>query len=97
MVAPGRPSYDGPMAPDGGQLEGKVVLVSGGASDIGRATALRLAGAGAAVVMIGSCKTVPTKFSLGALRVGREPARWISMEFLPDCGRCVRDYFFVAA
>ena len=48
MVAPGRPSYDGPM---GGQLEGKVVLVSGGASDIGRATALRLAGAGAAVVV----------------------------------------------
>ena len=50
MVAPGRPSYDGPMAP-GGQLDGKVVLVSGGASDIGRATALRLAGAGAAVVV----------------------------------------------
>ncbi len=35
----------------GGQLEGKVVLVSGGASDIGRATALRLAAAGAAVVI----------------------------------------------
>jgi len=47
-VAPGWPSYDGPM---GGQLDGKVVLVSGGASDIGRATALRLAGAGAAVVV----------------------------------------------
>jgi NAD(P)-dependent dehydrogenase (short-subunit alcohol dehydrogenase family) len=40
-----------PMAPEGGQLEGKVVLLSGGASDIGRATALRLAGAGAAVVI----------------------------------------------
>jgi NAD(P)-dependent dehydrogenase (short-subunit alcohol dehydrogenase family) len=40
-----------PMAPEGGQLDGKVVLVSGGASDIGRATALRLAGAGAAVVV----------------------------------------------
>src|SRR3984957_10190453 len=44
-------SYDGRMAPEGGQLDGKVVLVSGGASDIGRATALRLAGAGAAVVV----------------------------------------------
>jgi len=51
MVARGRPSYDGPMAPDEGQLDGKVVLVSGGASDIGRATALRLAAAGAAVVV----------------------------------------------
>ena len=39
------------MAPEGGQLDGKIVLVSGGASDIGRATALRLAGAGAAVVV----------------------------------------------
>jgi NAD(P)-dependent dehydrogenase (short-subunit alcohol dehydrogenase family) len=39
------------MASSGGQLEGKVVLVSGGASDIGRATALRLAAAGAAVVI----------------------------------------------
>ncbi len=34
-----------------GQLDGKVALVSGGASDIGRATALRLAGEGAAVVV----------------------------------------------
>ena len=34
-----------------GQLEGKVVLLSGGASDIGRATALRLAAEGAAVVV----------------------------------------------
>ena len=34
-----------------GQLEGKVVLLSGGASDIGRATALRLASEGAAVVV----------------------------------------------
>ena len=39
------------MASSGGQLEGKVALVSGGASDIGRATALRLAAAGAAVVI----------------------------------------------
>jgi NAD(P)-dependent dehydrogenase (short-subunit alcohol dehydrogenase family) len=39
------------MAPEGGQLDGKVVLVSGGASDIGRATALRLAGEGAAVAV----------------------------------------------
>ena len=46
-----RSSYDGRMAPEGGQLDGKVVLVSGGASDIGRATAHRLAGAGAAVVV----------------------------------------------
>jgi NAD(P)-dependent dehydrogenase (short-subunit alcohol dehydrogenase family) len=51
MVAPGRPSYDDAMAPEGGQLDGKVVLVSGGASDIGRSTALHLAGAGAAVVV----------------------------------------------
>jgi NAD(P)-dependent dehydrogenase (short-subunit alcohol dehydrogenase family) len=34
-----------------GQLEGKVVLLSGGASDIGRATALRLASEGAAVAV----------------------------------------------
>jgi len=47
----GRPSYDEPMAWPGDQLEGKVVLVSGGASDIGRATALRLSSAGAVVVV----------------------------------------------
>ncbi len=34
-----------------GQLDGKVVLLSGGASPIGRATALRLSGEGAAVVV----------------------------------------------
>ena len=34
-----------------GQLSEKVVLLSGGASDIGRATALRLAEAGACVVI----------------------------------------------
>jgi NAD(P)-dependent dehydrogenase (short-subunit alcohol dehydrogenase family) len=34
-----------------GQLDGKVVLLSGGASDIGRATALRLAAEGAAVAV----------------------------------------------
>ena len=34
-----------------GQLDGKVVLLSGGASDIGRATALRLGQEGAAVVV----------------------------------------------
>lgn len=34
-----------------GQLDGKVVLVSGGASDIGRASALRLAAEGASVVV----------------------------------------------
>jgi NAD(P)-dependent dehydrogenase (short-subunit alcohol dehydrogenase family) len=39
------------MVPQGGELDSKVVLVSGGASDIGRATALRLGGAGAAVVI----------------------------------------------
>jgi NAD(P)-dependent dehydrogenase (short-subunit alcohol dehydrogenase family) len=34
-----------------GELDGKVVLLSGGASDIGRATALRLAAQGAAVAV----------------------------------------------
>ncbi len=34
-----------------GQLDGKVALLSGGASDIGRATAVRLASEGAAVVV----------------------------------------------
>jgi NAD(P)-dependent dehydrogenase (short-subunit alcohol dehydrogenase family) len=34
-----------------GQLEGKVVLISGGASDIGRATAVRLAEEGASLVI----------------------------------------------
>jgi NAD(P)-dependent dehydrogenase (short-subunit alcohol dehydrogenase family) len=34
-----------------GQLDGKVILLSGGASDIGRATALRLAAEGAAVAI----------------------------------------------
>ena len=51
MVAVPSRSYDGPMAPEGGQLDGKIVLVSGGASDIGRATALRLGAEGAAVVV----------------------------------------------
>jgi NAD(P)-dependent dehydrogenase (short-subunit alcohol dehydrogenase family) len=51
MVVAARRSYDGPMAQEGGPLDGRVVLVSGGASDIGRATALRVAGAGAAVVV----------------------------------------------
>lgn len=36
---------------DVGQLDGKVVLLSGGASDIGRATALRLGAEGAAVLV----------------------------------------------
>ena len=51
MVAAGRPSYDGAMPSPGGLLEGKIALVSGGASDIGRATALHLAAAGAVVVI----------------------------------------------
>src|ERR1700694_3315362 len=38
--------------------------------------------AGAAAAMIGSCQTVPVKYSFGAWRVGREPARWISMAYL---------------
>src|ERR1700732_717535 len=38
--------------------------------------------AGAAAATIGSCQTVPVKYSLGARRVGLEPARWISMGFL---------------
>jgi NAD(P)-dependent dehydrogenase (short-subunit alcohol dehydrogenase family) len=51
MVVAAAHSYDGRMVPEGGQLDGKIVLVSGGASDIGRATALRLAAEGAAVVV----------------------------------------------
>src|SRR3979490_2532596 len=38
--------------------------------------------AGASVAMSGSCHTVPVKYSFGAWRVGREPARWMSMDFL---------------
>src|SRR3954452_4640843 len=38
--------------------------------------------AGASVAMMGSCHTVPVKYSFGAWRVGREPARWMSMTFL---------------
>src|SRR5690349_9027564 len=33
--------------------------------------------------MIGSCNTEPVKYSAGARRVGREAARWMSMEFSP--------------
>jgi hypothetical protein len=48
--------------------------------------------------MIGSCQTVPVKFSFGALRVGRAPARWISMALLLiDAVRQRLDYFFEAA
>src|ERR1700704_2795119 len=36
--------------------------------------------AGDDVAMIGSCSTVPVKYSGGAVRVGREPAGWKSME-----------------
>ena len=44
MVGP----YHGPMT---SRLDGKVILLSGGGSDIGRATALRLAAEGAAVAV----------------------------------------------
>src|SRR5712691_7814955 len=37
---------------------------------------------GASAEMIGSCQTVPVKYSLGASRVGREPARWMFIVFL---------------
>src|SRR6516162_5669321 len=37
--------------PEVGQLDGKVVLISGGASDIGRGTATRLAAEGASVAI----------------------------------------------
>src|SRR3979490_103551 len=43
-------------------------------------TELTARGAGAEVAMIGSCSTVPVKYSGGAVRVGREPAGWKSME-----------------
>src|SRR5712691_5010732 len=38
--------------------------------------------AGTSAAMIGSCQTVPVKYSLGASRVGREPARWMFIVFL---------------
>ncbi len=47
MTPPGKDTGGG----SGGRLAGKVVLVSGGASDIGRATARRLAADGAHVVV----------------------------------------------
>jgi len=49
-----------------GQLDGKVVLLSGGASPIGRATALRLAGEGAAVV-VGDVATEGAEAVAGAV------------------------------
>jgi hypothetical protein len=49
--------------------------------------------------MIGSCQTVPVKLSLGARRVGREPARWMSIEFLllQQTQSLRPDYFFESA
>src|ERR1700675_169216 len=44
-----------------------------------KATRLHTSRAGASVVMIGSCSTVPVKESAGARRVGLEPETWISM------------------
>src|SRR2546430_1138970 len=51
----------------------------------------QLSRAGASAMMIGSCNTMPVKYSAGARRVGREPARRMFMTFLPV------DYFFEAA
>src|ERR1700716_4232909 len=56
--------------------------------------------AGASVAMIGSCQTVPVKYSVGARRVGREPARWISMAYSFVTDRSpgeVGHYFFDSA
>ena len=47
--------------------------------------------------MIGSCQTVPVKYSFGARRVGREPADGYPWPVLLFDGRCVADYFFEAA
>src|SRR4051794_14482988 len=44
-----------------------------------KATRAELTRAGAGGVLIGSCQTVPVNQSLDARRVGREPARKISM------------------
>ncbi len=59
--------------------------------------------AGASAAMIGSCQTAPVKYSLGAWRVGREPARWIFMAFLllydtmTGAAQVRPGYFFEAA
>src|ERR1700722_3231932 len=53
-----------------------------------KATRVETIRAGASAAMIGSCKTVPVKYSFGARRVGREPARWISMAVPPFDRRC---------
>src|SRR5260370_11940883 len=58
--------------PKGGECQ----LVRAPGSKETRVEAIR---AGAAVAMIGSCQTVPVKYSFGARRVGLEPARWISI------------------
>lgn len=47
-----------PIAKPSGSLAGKVCLVTGGASEIGRATALRMAQEGAAAVVIGGRRQV---------------------------------------
>src|SRR5437868_8628147 len=41
--------------------------------------------AGAGAWMIGSCSTVPVKYSFGARRVGRMPAKWISIGVRLSC------------
>src|ERR1700760_4213295 len=57
-------------------------------------TRLMTTRAGAGAEMIGSCQTVPVKFSAGARAVGREPAGWISMVYLPRLGADWFGYFF---
>src|SRR5713226_1493558 len=61
-------------------------------------TRLETARAGAGDCTIGSCHTVPVKYSFGARRVGREPAGWISMGCLRGLvcqGECSGNYSIV--
>ena len=62
---------------DGLQLEGKVCVVTGASSGIGEATALRLSGAGAAVVLAARRRD---RLESLAERIGSEGGRALPIE-----------------